>query len=164
MTTGVITNQRGRISVSKTLKELTWLPVKRCIEYKVATLKLLASSKPAYFRQESCLRLGIDKRVFRHVLWSLADGSQLEVCSPCTKMGSLTFAELSLSTEMLCHVTSDAHQVYSSQQSYNTLFLPSFPLTLYKQSSSFMRPEVNYFEIFHLAEVHIYFSIKTIYS
>ena len=50
--TRVVTRQCGRISISKTLKELHWLPVKCRIDFKVATTtyKLLESNEPAYLR------------------------------------------------------------------------------------------------------------------
>ena len=44
----VLLRKRGRISISKTLQELHWLPIKWRINYKVATLtyKLLESDEP----------------------------------------------------------------------------------------------------------------------
>ena len=46
----VLTMQRGRISISKTLSDLHWLPMKFRADFKVATLtfKVLESGKPGY--------------------------------------------------------------------------------------------------------------------
>ena len=48
----VVTSQRVHISISKTLQELHWLPIKWRIDYKVGTLiyKLLESGEPTYLR------------------------------------------------------------------------------------------------------------------
>ena len=49
-----VTCQQGRVSISKTLQELHWLPIKWLIDYKVATLtyKLLESGEPIYHKQD----------------------------------------------------------------------------------------------------------------
>ena len=46
----VVTMQRGRISISKTLSDLHWLPMKFRVDFKVATLtfKVLESGEPGY--------------------------------------------------------------------------------------------------------------------
>ena len=70
----VVTRQRGRISISKTFKELHWLPVKLRIDFKVATVtyKLLESNEPAFLRSR------ISLRVPRCSLWSSADDRRLD--------------------------------------------------------------------------------------
>ena len=87
----VVTCQRGRISISKTLQELPikliWLPIKWRIDYKVATLtyKLPESGEPMY------LRFRITSKIFRRALRSSADDRQLEPCSSHKKIGSRAF-------------------------------------------------------------------------
>ena len=83
----VVTCQRGRISISKTLQELHWLSIKWRLDYKVATLtyKFLESGEPTYLRSR------ITSKIFRHTLRSSADDRQLEPCSSCTKIGSRAF-------------------------------------------------------------------------
>ena len=83
----VVTCQRGRISIFKTLQELHWLPIKWCIDYKVATLmyKLLESGEPTYMRSR------ITSRISRRALRSSADNRQLEPCSSHAKIGSRAF-------------------------------------------------------------------------
>ena len=80
----VVTCQRGRTSISKSLQELHWLPIKWRIDYKVATLtyKLLESGEPTYLRSR------ITNKIFRRALRSSADDRQLEPCSSHTKIGS----------------------------------------------------------------------------
>ena len=55
----VVTRQCDRISISRTLKELHWLPVKWRIDFKVATTtyKLVESNEPAYLRSRISLRV-----------------------------------------------------------------------------------------------------------
>ena len=57
----VVTCQWGCISISKTLQELHWLPIKWHIDYKVATLtyKFLESGEPTYLRSR------ITSKIFR---------------------------------------------------------------------------------------------------
>ena len=46
----VVTMQRGRISLSKTLSDLHWLPMKIRVDFNAATLtfKVLESGEPGY--------------------------------------------------------------------------------------------------------------------
>ena len=80
----VVTCQRGRISISNTLQELHWLPIKWRIDYKVATLtyKLLVNQH---------LRSRITSKIFRRAQRSSADDRQLEPCLSHTKIGSRAF-------------------------------------------------------------------------
>ena len=74
----------GLISISKTLQEL---PIKWCIDYKVATLtyKLLESGEPTYLRSR------ITSKILLCVRWSSVDDRQLEPCSSHTKIEPLAF-------------------------------------------------------------------------
>ena len=83
----VVACQLGRISISKTLQELHWLPIKWRIDYKVATLtyKLLESGESTYLRSR------ITSKIFRRELRSSADDRQLQPCSSHTKIGSCAF-------------------------------------------------------------------------
>ena len=83
----VVTCQRECISISKTLQELHWFPIKWRIDYKVAilTYKLVESCEPTYFRSY------ITSKIFRRALRSSADDRQLEPCSSHTKVESRAF-------------------------------------------------------------------------
>ena len=83
----VVTCLWGHISISKTLQELHWLPIKWCINYKVTTLmyKFLESGEPTYLR--SCTA----SKIFRRSLRSSVDDMQFEPCSSRTKIGSSAF-------------------------------------------------------------------------
>ena len=80
----IVICQRGSISISRTLEELHWLPIKCSIDYKVATLtcNLLESGEATYLRSR------ITSKIFRRALRSSADDRQLELCSSHTKIGS----------------------------------------------------------------------------
>ena len=83
----VVTRQCGRISISKTLKEIHWLPVKWRIDFKVATTtyKLLESNEPAYLRSR------ISVRVPRCSLRSSADDRRLDDHPTRTNIGARAF-------------------------------------------------------------------------
>ena len=83
----VVTCQRECISISKTLQDFHWLPMKWRIDCKVATLmyKLLESGEPTYLRSR------ITSKIFQRALSSSADDRQLELCSSHTKIGSRAF-------------------------------------------------------------------------
>ena len=83
----VVTCQWGCISISKTLQELHWLPIKWHIDYKISTLtyKLLESGETTYLRSR------ITSKIFRRALRSSANDRQLEPCSSHTKIGSRAF-------------------------------------------------------------------------
>ena len=77
--------QRGRISISKTLSDPHWLPMKFRVDFKVATFKVLESGKPGYL----CSRIGI--ATSRRTLRSSADTRKLSVIPPRTKIGARAF-------------------------------------------------------------------------
>ena len=79
----VVTCQRECISISKTVQELHWLPIKWHIDYKVATF--LESGEPTYLRSR------ITSKIFRRAQRSSADDRQLKRCSSHTKIGSRAF-------------------------------------------------------------------------
>ena len=83
-----VTMQRGRqkISISKTLSDLHWLPMKSRVDFKVATLtlKVLESGEPGYLYT----RIGIESR---WTLCSSADTRKLSVIPSETKIGARIF-------------------------------------------------------------------------
>ena len=83
----VVTRQCSRISISKTLKELHWLPVKWQIDFKVTTTtyKLLESNEPAYLQSR------ISLRVPRHSLRWSADDRRLDDHPTRTNIGARAF-------------------------------------------------------------------------
>ena len=83
----VVTRQCGRISISKTLKELNWLPVKWLIDFKVVTMtyRLLEFNEPAYLRSR------ISVRVPRRSLRSSADDRHLDDHPTRTNIGARAF-------------------------------------------------------------------------
>ena len=103
----VVTCQRGHISISKTLQELHWLPIKWLINYKVATLtyKLLESGEPMYLRSR------ITSKIFRRALRSSADNRQLEPCSSHMKIDHMPFVVLHQQYGTACRTTLELHRV-----------------------------------------------------
>ena len=83
----VVTRQCGRISISKTLKDLHWLPIMWRIDFKAATTtyKLLESNEPAYLRSR------ISLRVPRRSLRSSADDRRLDDHPTRTNIGARSF-------------------------------------------------------------------------
>ena len=79
--------QRGQISITKTFKDLHWLPVKYCIDFKEATLthKVLQYGEPTY------LSLIIDIDAPLHALRSSSHNHRLTVFQSKTKIGSRAF-------------------------------------------------------------------------
>ena len=82
-----VTMLRGRISISKTLSDLHWLPMKFRVHFKVATLtfKVLKSGEPGYLYS----RIGI--AISRRTLRSSADTRKLSVIPSRTKIGVRAF-------------------------------------------------------------------------
>ena len=80
----VVTRQSGRISVSETLKDLHWPPVKWRINIKVATLtyKVLESGEPSYMF--SRIAIALPRRKLRRS----SDTRQLAVLPSRTKIGA----------------------------------------------------------------------------
>ena len=83
----VVTRQCGSISISKTLKELHWLPVKWRFHFKVATTtyKLLECNEPAYLRSK------ISVRVPRRSLRSSTDDRRLDYHPTRINIGAREF-------------------------------------------------------------------------
>ena len=83
----VVTMQRGRICISKTLSDLHWLPTKFHVDFKVATstFKVLESGEPGYLYS----RIGI--ATSRRTLRSSADTRKLSVIPSRTKIGARAF-------------------------------------------------------------------------
>ena len=86
----VMTMQRERISISKTLSDLHWLPMKFRVDFKVATLtfKVLECGEPGY------LYLRIIITFSRRTLRSSADTPKLSVIPSRTKIGARAFRHL----------------------------------------------------------------------
>ena len=85
--TRVVTMQRGRISISKTLSDLHWLLMKFCVDSKVATstFKVLESGEPGYLYSR------IDIAISNRTLRSSADSRKLFVIPSRTKIGAQAF-------------------------------------------------------------------------
>ena len=83
----VVTMQRGRISISKMLSDLHWLPMKFQVDFKVATLtfKVLESGEPGYLYSR------ISIAASRRMLCSSADTRKFSVISSRTKIGAQAF-------------------------------------------------------------------------
>ena len=83
----VVTQQRGRISITNTFKQLHWLPVKYRIDFKMATLtyKVLQTGEPSYLSS----RISVDTP--RRVLRSSTDTCRLAIPQFKTKIGSRAF-------------------------------------------------------------------------
>ena len=83
----VVTQQCGRINVTKTFKELYWLPVKYRIDFKVATLtyKVLQTGEPSYLSS----RISVDTPC--RVIRSSSDTCRLAIPHFKTKIGSRAF-------------------------------------------------------------------------
>ena len=66
----VVTMQRGRISISKTLSDLHWLPMRFRVDFKVATLtfKVLESGNQVICTRESALLPLVERFVHRPIL------------------------------------------------------------------------------------------------
>ena len=83
----VVTMQRGRISISKTLSDLHWLPMKFRVDFKVATLtvKVLESGELGYLYS----RIGI--ATSRRTPRSSVDTRKLSVIPSRTKIDARAF-------------------------------------------------------------------------
>ena len=83
----IITMQRGRISISKTLSDLHWLPMKFFVDFKVVTLtfKVLECGEPGYLYS----RIGI--ATSHRTLRSSADTRKLSVIPSRTKISARAF-------------------------------------------------------------------------
>ena len=86
----VITMQRGWISISKTLSDLHWLPIKFRIDFKVAilTFNVFVSGEPGYLYS----RIG---NATSRTLRSSADIRKLSMIPSRTKIGTRAFSALS---------------------------------------------------------------------
>ena len=138
----VVTRQCGRISISKTLKELHWLQVKWRIDFNVATTtyKLLDFNEPAYVRSR------ISVRVLRRSLRSSADDRRLDDHPTRSNKALGHFAALLRPSRMYCRWTFETHhQPRCSEQTESTLFSTSFQLmSLFYLSEYTMRLRFNF--------------------
>ena len=82
-----VTQQRGRISLTNTFKQLHWLPVKYRIDFKMTklTYKVLQTGEPSYL--SSRISVHTPRRVLR---WS-TDTCRLAIPQFKTKIGSSSF-------------------------------------------------------------------------
>ena len=127
----VVTCQRGRISMSKTLQELHWLHINWRIDYKVATLtyKLLESGEPTYLRSR------ITSKIFRRALRSSADDRQMIGNSnhvhPIRKLDHVPFIMSHRQYGTAYHMTLKLHHLSLNFRSRRTISSLPFNILLW---------------------------------
>ena len=157
----VVTCQRGHISISKTLQELHWLPIKWHIYYKVATLmyKLLESGESTYVRSR------IMSKIFQHSLRSTVKDSQLQPCSSQSKIRLRTFRCAALAIwnclpydiRAACRMTLELHHMSLSFEADSKHIISCLPFNIllwFKRSwdQLFCAPQIQFDNWFyHLA-------------
>ena len=125
--THVVTCQRERTSIFKTLQELHWLPIKWCIDCKIATLtyKLLKSGEPAYPRSR------ITSKISRRALRSSADDRQLKPCSSHTKLDHAPFVVPNRQYGTACRMTLELNHLALSFEADSKCTFQDCHLTSY---------------------------------
>jgi len=87
-----LTRTSQRDHISPVLRRLHWLPVKQCVDYKLATLvyKSLRGQAPSYLVDDCMLIADSGRRQFRS-----ADGNLLTVPRTHTRLGDRSFSAAS---------------------------------------------------------------------
>ena len=124
--TRVVACQRGCISISKTLREFNWLPMKWRIDYDVATLmyNLLASGEPTYLR--SCIR----SKIFWRAVRSSADTGNSNHVHPVRKFDNAGTFVPHRQYGTACRMTLELHHLSLSFEADSKRTISSLPFNV----------------------------------